>query len=98
MLVRDAELLVFDDLSSALDVETERMLWERLFSRGMARHAPTCLVVSHRRTALRQADQIVVMGNGRFAAQGKLDELLAASQDMQELWHGRSNGQEETND
>ena len=30
MLVRDPELLVFDDLSSALDVETERLLWERL--------------------------------------------------------------------
>ena len=32
MLVRDPELLVFDDLSSALDVETEQLLWERIFS------------------------------------------------------------------
>lgn len=52
MFVRDAELLVFDDLSSALDVETERTLWERVFARPDA----TCLVVSHRRTALRRAD------------------------------------------
>ena len=36
MFVRDAELLVFDDLSSALDVETERLLWERLFARRAA--------------------------------------------------------------
>jgi len=42
MFVRDAQLLVFDDLSSALDVETERKLWERLHqSRESA-----CLVVS----------------------------------------------------
>ena len=34
MFVREPELLVFDDLSSALDVETERTLWERVFRRG----------------------------------------------------------------
>ncbi|HEU5367571.1 MAG TPA: ABC transporter ATP-binding protein, partial [Ktedonobacterales bacterium] len=50
MLVRGAELLVIDDLSSALDVETERMLWERLF----ANKSVTCLAVSHRRDALRR--------------------------------------------
>jgi len=33
MFVRGTELLVCDDLSSALDVETERTLWERLFAR-----------------------------------------------------------------
>ena len=52
MFVRRPELLVFDDLSSALDVETERILWERTFSGQEA----TCLVVSHRRPALRRAD------------------------------------------
>ncbi|HEX5505299.1 MAG TPA: ABC transporter ATP-binding protein, partial [Thermomicrobiales bacterium] len=54
MLVRGAELLVIDDLSSALDVETERALWARLFAGG----AVTCLAVSHRRAALRRADHI----------------------------------------
>jgi ABC-type transport system involved in cytochrome bd biosynthesis fused ATPase/permease subunit len=47
-LVREAELLVFDDLSSALDVETEQTLWERLF----ATRNRTYLVVSHRQTVL----------------------------------------------
>jgi ATP-binding cassette subfamily B protein len=83
MLARETELLVIDDVSSALDVETERELWRRLRDRPDT----TILAVSHRRAALLQADQIVVLAEGRVVACGTLDVLLASRAEMRALWH-----------
>jgi ATP-binding cassette subfamily B protein len=60
-LVRRPQLLVVDDLSSALDVETEARLWDRVAGGGFA----TALLVSHRPHVLERADRVVVLDHGR---------------------------------
>ena len=84
MFAREAELYVFDDLSSALDVETEQKLWERLFAGRKA----ACLVVSHRKAVLQHADRILLLKDGRLHASGTLAELLDTNEEMRRLWSG----------
>ena len=82
MFARGADLLIFDDLSSALDAATEQQLWHGVLSERQT----ACLIVSHRRPALRRATQILLLENGRIAARGTLSELLANSAEMRRIW------------
>jgi len=88
MLVRGAALLVCDDLSSALDVETEAALWAGLQStpNGSNSSPLTILAVSHRPALLRRADQIVVLKDGRVEDIGTLAELLERSAELRAIY------------
>jgi ABC-type multidrug transport system fused ATPase/permease subunit len=82
MFVRQPDLLVFDDISSALDVATEQALWRGLFAAGRR----TCLAVSHRRAAFARADTIVVLDEGRVAARGDAASLRRGSELFRTIW------------
>lgn len=85
MFTRAPQLLVLDDVSSALDVETEQTLWRRLFE---ARSDVAALVVSHRHSALARADRVVVMEKGRVVAVGTAEQLAETSEAFQAIWEG----------
>jgi ATP-binding cassette, subfamily B, bacterial len=82
MLVRKAELFVFDDISSALDVDTEKLLWSRLAENADA----TCLLVSNRKWALQHADNIIVLKDGRIEGEGTLQYLLENCEELRKIW------------
>ncbi|WBW99672.1 ABC transporter ATP-binding protein [Oceanirhabdus sp. W0125-5] len=81
MFLRDSQLYVFDDISSALDVETEGKLWDRLFNLNNK----TCLAVSNRKVALKRADNIIVLKDGFIEAQGTFEELLNNSEEFRAI-------------
>ena len=72
-LVRRPEILILDDSSSALDFATDAALRKAL--RGLD-YAPTVFLVAQRTSAVRNADQILVLEEGRVVGQGTHDELL----------------------
>ncbi len=73
-VMADPEILILDDALSAVDTYTEEEILSRL--RGVMRQR-TSILVSHRISTVRDADQILVLENGRVAERGSHDELVA---------------------
>ncbi|MEJ2539943.1 MAG: ABC transporter ATP-binding protein [Gemmatimonadota bacterium] len=72
-LLRDPPILVFDEATSALDTESERLVQDAIEHLLEGR---TVFVIAHRLSTIQQADQIVVMEDGRVVERGRHDELL----------------------
>lgn len=79
-------ILILDDSTSAVDVETEAKIQQALDTLMQNR---TTFIVAQRINSVLNADQIVVLENGRIAAQGTHPQLLATSPIYQEIYHSQ---------
>jgi ATP-binding cassette subfamily B protein len=85
-LVRNPDILILDDCTSAVDVATEARIKEALkrYAKGL-----TCLIIAQRITSVMDADQIIVLDNGEIVGQGTHESLLAGCRVYQEIYHSQ---------
>jgi ATP-binding cassette subfamily B protein len=85
-LVKNPEILILDDSTSAVDVTTEAKIKEGLkkYAKGL-----TCLLIAQRITSIIDADKIVVMDQGEIVGIGRHDELMQECRVYQEIFHSQ---------
>ncbi len=85
-ILKDAEILIFDDSTSALDLKTEANLYAAL-----REHNPesTKILIAQRIASVRQADRIVVLNNGSIEACGTHTELMQSCKTYQDIYHSQ---------
>lgn len=88
-VLSDAPVLLLDEATSALDAQSEALVADALQHLGRGR---TTLVIAHRLATVRQADNIVVMDQGRVVDQGTHDDLMARGGIYAELYRLQFNG------
>lgn len=91
-LLKDAPILILDEATSALDAESERAIQDALEEVMKDR---TTLVIAHRLSTIENADQVVVLEEGRLVEMGTHDELLALGQTYAQLYQTQFNEETE---
>lgn len=92
-IAKQAEILILDDSTSALDLRTEAALSGAL---QKSRSDITKIIVAQRIASVRNADRIVVLENGRIAASGTHTELLASCSVYQDIYYSQMGKEEQT--
>jgi ABC-type multidrug transport system fused ATPase/permease subunit len=81
-LYRDPAVLILDEATSALDNLTERAVMDAVANLA---HAKTIIMIAHRLTTVKACDTIFLLEEGRLAAQGSFDELVARSETFRRM-------------
>jgi len=82
-ILKNAPIMVFDEATSSVDTETERVIQENL---DRITKGKTAIIIAHRLSTIRNADEIVVLDHGKIAERGSHDQLLQTGGIYKELW------------
>lgn len=85
-VLKNAEILILDDTTSALDLQTEAKLYEALKDNH---HEVTKIIIAQRIASVKDADRIVIIENGKVAACGNHDQLLLSSDIYQDIYNSQ---------
>jgi len=91
-LLKNPPILILDEATSALDTQTERSIQESLREMGQGR---SVITIAHRLSTIADADQIIVLEEGRIVEQGRHEELLSRRGRYAQMWE-RQSAEEET--
>ncbi len=86
-LLKNPPILILDEATSALDTQTERSIQESLQEMGQGR---SVITIAHRLSTIADADQIIVLEDGRIVEQGRHDELLVRRGRYCQMWERQS--------
>lgn len=84
-LYKDPEILIFDEATSSLDSVSEKYVKETL--KELKRHGKTIIIIAHRLSTVRNADEIIVLKEGDLIEKGTHEQLLAKSGEYASLWN-----------
>ena len=90
-VLKNSEILIFDDATSALDLKTEADLYSEL---SVKKYDVTRIIIAQRIATVKNADRIVVMDNGRLADVGSHSELIKTSEIYKDIYESQLKGNE----